>query len=482
MSGSDFKHIDENVGFWSAVALVAGTSVGMTIFVVPTQMAALAGPSIVLAILASIIPMVFAILMLLQLGGAIPVAGGVYVYASRLVGPYWGMIAVSVPALAVWSYLLFAGIGFSQYFNGVLEPLVGVTLPATAVIWGLVGSFFVLNYVGIRMVAKVQIALVLFLLGGLFLFMVGMAPSVDAANYTPLFPDELFADSMAPFFLAIVVLYLPFQGFSIIIELGEEIENPVRNIPRVLAVGMTGVTIVTVTLIVVLVGAVPWQETIDPETGEAVEGGLLTVSEGILPEGAIFVIGLAAMVAGATTVNTVITSYSRTVMRASRDEILPGTLASIHDRFGTPDRALILICVPPLVVAPFTDPLGALLAIELLDWLAVIITVGFFLAFLFGGIALWNLPRVFPTRYEYSVYKLPMPLLRVTAVVNVILSILFGAFIAIGAPSALGFVGLWLIVVTAAYLYRVRAHEKRGEDLRARMALLHKHEQVGDDD
>ena len=477
MAADDYKLIDEQVGLWGAVALLVGTALGMSIFVVPTQMAATAGPSITLAILASIVPMVFGVLMLLQLGGAIPVAGGIYVYGSRLVGPFWGLIGVAVPVLAVWSYLLFAALGFSQYLNG----MVGGAVPQVLAVWGILGLFLVLNYVGIQIVTKVQIAAVLVLVIGMLTFIVGGAFAVDTSNYTPVFPDELFSDGLTPFFLAVVLLYIPFQGFSMIIEIGEELKDPVRNIPRVLAVGMGIVTVLSLAMVFVLAGAVPWRETIDPSTGEAVEGGLAAVGGGFLPDVAILVIAVAALVAAATTVNTLFTSYSRTIMRAGRDEVVPSVFAGVHDRFNTPNRAILALGVPPLLVAPLIPLLdrSVLGHIDVLDWLVVVVVTGIFIAFMVGGVALWNLPKVFPQRYEYSIYKLPMPLLRVTAVANVVLSGLFTVLVAASAPSALGVVIAWILLGAATYVYRIRAYEKRGVDLKSRMALLHKHEQIG---
>ncbi|WP_246084352.1 hypothetical protein [Salinadaptatus halalkaliphilus] len=64
MADDDFKLINEQVGPIAAVALLIGTAVGMSIFIVPTQMAAVAGPSIVLAIVLAIVPMVLGILLL----------------------------------------------------------------------------------------------------------------------------------------------------------------------------------------------------------------------------------------------------------------------------------------------------------------------------------------------------------------------------------------------------------------------------------
>ncbi|ARS88983.1 APC family permease [Natrarchaeobaculum aegyptiacum] len=471
----DFKLIDERIGPVAAVALLIGTAVGMSIFIVPTQMAAVAGPSIVLAILLSIVPMVLGILLLLQLGGAIPVAGGIYVYASRLVGPYWGFLGVVVPVISVWAYLLFAALGFAQYVP------VFADIPTLASVYILLAVFLAFNYVGVRLAANVQILLVCLLMAAMVTFIVGGGTSFDTSNLTPMFPDgdgEPFADGFAPFFLAAVTLYIPFQGFAMIIEIGEELERPAKNIPRVLAVGMSLVAVLTIGVVVALVGAVPWQQIV--EDGEAVEGGLAAVGEGIMPGWAIAFVALGALIAAATTANTLYTSYSRTIMRAARDDVVPGFFAGIHDRFDTPHRALLLLGVPPLLVAPLTGPFDAIIAVDVLDWLVTVTVTGIFICFIFSGVALWNLPKVFPQRYEYSFYKLPLPVLKVVAVGNVVVSAVFVVFVAASAPSALLAQFAGIALASGLYVYRIRVSRRNGEDLREKMSLLHKHESIGD--
>jgi APA family basic amino acid/polyamine antiporter len=486
MAADDYKLIDEQVGLWGAVALLVGTALGMSIFLVPTQMAAAAGASITLAIVVSIVPMVLGVLLLLQLGGAIPVAGGIYVYGSRLVGPFWGLLGVSVPVLAVWSYLLFAAIGFADYLNGILAN-VGTSVPTVAAVWALLGGFLLINYVGVRLVTTVQIGMVLMLILGMLAFVIAGLPNVETANYTPLFADgegQPFAEGYAPFLLAVVTLYIPFQGFGMIIEIGEELKNPVENIPRVLAIGMGIVTVLSLAIVFVLIGAIPLSNMTESGQlgGEPVDGGLAAVGAGVLPEPVLLIVGLAALVAAATTVNTLFTSYSRTVMRAARDEVLPDVFATVHDRYDTPHRAILLFAVPPMAAAPFVTQLDAVTPPALLDWLVVVVVTGIFIAFMIGGIALWNLPKVFPRRYEYSIYRLPMPVLRVVAVGNVVVSGLFTLLVVRSAPSALAVVLVWMALSAGLYVYRVRAYEKKGIDLKERMALLHKHEQVGGGD
>jgi APA family basic amino acid/polyamine antiporter len=487
MSAEEYKLIDQRIGLWGAVALLVGTALGMSIFIVPTQMAAAAGPSITLAILVSIVPMVLGVLLLLQLGGAIPVAGGIYVYGSRLVGPFWGVLGVSVPVLAVWSYLLFAAVGFADYLNGLLDTLAGTSVPTVVAAWGLLGAFLVLNYVGVRIVAKVQLAFVGLLVVGMLAFVVGGVPHIDVANYTPLFPadeGEPFAEGFAPFLLAVVTLYIPFQGFGMIIEIGEELENPVENIPRVLGIGMAIVTLLSLAIVFTLVGAIPIENmTVSGRLGgEPVEGGLAAVGAGVLPAPLLLVIGIAALVAAATTVNTLYTSYSRTVMRAARDDVLPDVFAAVHDDYHTPHRAVLLFGVPPILAAPFLGQLDAVTGPAALDWLVTVVVTGIFVAFLIGGVALWNLPEEFPQRYEHSIYKLPLPVLKVVAVGNVVVSALFTLLVVRSAPSAFGVVLAWIALSAGLYWYRVRAYDRKGVDLRSRMAALHAHEQGGEAD
>ncbi|PGF16479.1 amino acid transporter [Natrinema sp. CBA1119] len=484
MATDDFKLIRETVGPGAAIALLIGTALGMSIFLVPTQMAAAAGPSVTIAILVSIVPMALGVLQLLQLGGAIPVAGGAYVYGSRLVGPYWGFLNIMLPVVAVWAYLLFAALGFAQYLPFLLEVVgVGLGVNTVVAVVGILALFLLLNYVGIQIAARVQIGLVAVLIAGMLTFIVGGLLSFDVGNFDPMFPageGEPFEEGLAPFFLAIVLLYIPYQGFAMIIEIGEELENPVKNIPRVLAIGMSFVAVLSVGIVVALVGGASWRAAVG-EDGEAVDGALAAVAGefGTLPDAAIAFIAVAALIAAATTINTLYTSYSRTVMRASRDKLLPGFFAGIHDRFDTPHRAVIFMGVPPLIAAPFVDVFDELTGPAFLDWLVVLIVTGIFLSFMIGGVALWNLPSVFPRRYADSIYKLPLPVLKAVAVGNVVVSFVFMLLVAASAPSALLVMFVLLIVASLGYRYRVRSAATNGVDLREEMSLLHTHEEAG---
>ncbi|ADD06079.1 transport protein (probable substrate cationic amino acids) (nonfunctional) [Natrialba magadii ATCC 43099] len=75
-----------------------------------------------------------------------------------------------------------------------------------------------------------------------------------------------------------------------------------------------------------------------------------------------------------------------------------------------------------------------------------------------------------------------MPVLKVVAVGNVVVSVVFMLLVAASAPSALAFVIVWIVLTSAGDVYRIRSSARRDVDLRARMSLLHKHESIGGSD
>jgi APA family basic amino acid/polyamine antiporter len=476
MSAGDYKLVTGEIGLVGAVGLLVGTAIGMSIFIVPTQMLVAAGPSITVAIGVSVIPMIFGVLGLLQLGGAIPVAGGAYVYCSRLVGPFWGLLGISVPVLAIWAYLLFAALGFAEYLAFFVDAF-GSSLPTLLVVWALLAGFLLLNYVGVQLVVRVQLAMVALLVAGLVTFIGVGALGVDTANYVPLFPTESegapFADDFSPLLIAIVTLYIPFQGFGMIVEIGEELENPIKNIPRVLAIGMSIVVAISLGIVLVLVGVLPWQEAAPVIEGG---GGLAAVAATFTSREIAAVIAIAALIGAATTINTLFTSYSRTIMRAGRDDVVPSSFAGVSDKYGTPTTAILALGVPPLFFAPVAIYANSVFAVDMLDWLVTVTVTGIFVAFAMLGVALWRLPTIFPARYEHSFYRLPMPLLKVVAVGNTVVSIVFGIFVVLSQPSAFLVVLGWIGVTTVVHRYRVRKYRKKGVDITERMSSLHGHE------
>lgn len=446
-----YKVIERQVGLLGGTVLMVGTVIGISVFLLPGELIGEAGPSIILALGITAVPMVFSVLMLLQLGGAMPVAGGIYVYASRLIGPAWGFLIIWLVIPGIWSTLLFTSIGFAEFTRFFVD------VPAPVLMAGVLIVFLFLNLRGITLVAWVQFAMVTAILVGFLVFVLPGAFQVDTSNYTPLFPE-----GTGPFLLAIVSLFIPFQGYSMIVELGEELKDPIRNIPRVLVLGMSLAVVLSLALVAVFAGLDRWDV-----LGGFEDGGIATASAEYIAPWVGATVAFAAVLGALTTLNAVITSYSRTIMRASRDEVLSLRLADIHPRHKVPHWSIVALSLPPILLVPVAPS-----AVVLSVFLALIILFAGFIS----AIALWNLPKRFPEAYEHSLYKLPLPILRLAAIGTAVSSVVFWLLVVAEALPIVGAIVLIAVVGYGYYRYRVAAYARAGIDLRERLTLLHDHE------
>lgn len=463
----EYKIINKKIGLVGATALTIGNAIAITMFLLPAHLLEEgAGPSIALAAAATAVPVVFSVLLTLQLGGAIPAAGGGYVYVSRLMGPFWGFIVPWVAVPAIWLGLIFVGQGFAEYVRFFLPLTVdlpavsAVTVPMLSIdtlIWALLIPFLILNLLGIRLVTQVQFVLVGVIITGMLLFIVPGALTIDPGNYTPMFPE-----GYGPFAVSIVSLFIAMYGFGLAANIGEEIKNPVKNIPRIIAIStVVGVTLMVGT-VVVAVGAVEWTQWSGSEAGIAV------VAEEFLPWWGSAFIAIVAVVGALTTINTIYVSFSRLVMRASRDWIFPPAFAKVSDRFDSPNRAILLIGVPPIFLVPFR-PSSVVMS--------VVLSLGLLISIIFLAVAAYRLPKIFPQRYEHSFYKLSPRVLLAAVVGGITVPSLFWVLSMVEMPLV-GFAFLgWIVLGYPFYRLRLWRYEKKDVDLKERMKSLHTHEQ-----
>lgn len=455
---ADYRVVDRRIGLLGGTVLLVGTVIGMSVFLLPGALIGEAGPSIGLALVAAALPATFSILMLLQLGGALPVAGGIYVYLSRLVSPGWGFIGLWMVMPAVWFALLFTAIGFAEFTN-VLLP---VDLPQPVLVIGVLLAFVLLNLLGVTLVTTVQLVMVAAILVGGATFVVPGLFEMDVANFQPLFPEGAEA-----FITAVVAMFIPFQGYTMIVELGEELQDPVRNIPRVLVLGMGIAFLLSLLLVVVFAGLDRYDVLAGYETG-----GVARAATDYISPAVGITVAVAAILGAFTTLNAMITSYSRTLMRAGRDEVFSKRLARLSDRTQIPHNAVIALGVPPLLLAPFELPLVTI---------SILLAMSMLFSTFVTAFALWNLPKRFPGAYQSSVYRLPMPVLKITSIgAATTAGLVWLAMASQGAMVVLIILG-FVLVGYLYYRFLCFRFAKDGRDLKARLAMLDDHEARGDE-
>lgn len=195
--------------------------------------------------------------------------------------------------------------------HGVIDQRVGLVGATGLVVGNVIGiAIFVLAApLATKAGPSVVLAMVAVLLVGMLVFIVPGVRYVDVGNFTPTFPN-----GVGPFVVAVVSLHFPLRGFSMLIEIGEEIENPARNIPRVLVLSAVIGLSLMIALLAVFVGVAGWRGV--NELDAAVAGTFL-------PRPLVFLVVVAALLGSLTSVNTTFASYSRAIMRAARDDVVP---------------------------------------------------------------------------------------------------------------------------------------------------------------
>jgi len=247
---------------WAATAVVIGNTIGSGIFLVTSEMARTVGSAalvFVAWILGGVI-VLFGAFCYAELGAAFPKAGGPYVYLTEGLGPLWGFLfgwmssflerPVAMAALAA-GFLRFLGFLFpivtTPIYMGHIAKFdftITVAQPLAALVVLLVTA---VNYLSVKFSGSIQIlltslkmgAIVLIIVGGVFFGARNPAVTAPLPNHLAAAPS-LFA-TIGAVLSALVPAMWAYNGFNDLGDLGEEILEPQRNIPRAVILGLCAI-------------------------------------------------------------------------------------------------------------------------------------------------------------------------------------------------------------------------------------------------
>ncbi|WP_405230277.1 APC family permease [Lentisalinibacter sediminis] len=420
-----------SVGALGAAVTLIGFVIGISIFILPGSLAASTGPAVVLSYLIAAVLAVFTCVVAAQLGVIFPVSGASFVAVSSLVSPFWGFVLVWMMfgGVAVGAALL--AFGFADYLR-VFVPSVDRSVAAAGIILGLGG----LNLLGIRdtvigqtlMVAAFMIALAAFCAAGLW--------HMDTALLQPFVPNGL-----GPVVLAAIPAAFSYSGFVLIMEIGGEIKEPVRNIPRALALSF-GVVLVTYTLVsLTLTGILPWQEL------GASEAPVSEAAARMLPDWLAQYITLTTIAAAATSINALLLAYSRDVLALARVRLLPAPLGRISARHGEPVYGVIFLTALALSALSLGGNIAEYATLAVVSMLVLQILI---------GVAVLRLPWRMPERYAASAFRLPLWLVVFFSAGLVLLSVGFLVIALRGSVQVPTAAGAFFVVGACYYGLRAR--------------------------
>jgi APA family basic amino acid/polyamine antiporter len=238
--------------------------------------------------------------------------------------------------------------------------------------------------------------------------------------------------------LGTALLTFTYFGANGIIELGGEIINPSKVIPRAFLVAFPVVLLIYAAVAFATVGAAPGV-ILNDAAEPLIQISRLTVGKA----GSVFFIICGAIVALTTTLNALFIVGTKSLLVMAQDQLLPASLGSLNKRFGTPHILLAIVWILSIlgIVSGFS-----------LDTFASFAALGGLIIFLPVQIASLRLPHLFPGHYRRSPFKLRGFWRWFCPAVGVFMVLFFGLLILFDLKSALK-IGWFLAFIASGLIY-----------------------------
>jgi amino acid transporter/nucleotide-binding universal stress UspA family protein len=357
-----------------------GAMIGAGIFVLTGIAAGTAGPALILAFALNGIVTILTAMVYAELGSAIPEAGGGYLWIKEglpggsafLAGwMSWFAHAVagSLYALGFGAYLEQVLAAFGLSISGLHGPWAQKALAAAVAV-----LFLYINYRGVsetgmagNVVTIAKIAILAVFVGSGLLTM--WRHPEFLGKFTPFLPN-----GWTGVLSAMGLTFVAFEGYEIIVQAGEEVRDPRRNLPRAVFWSLAIVIPIYLLVAFTALGAV------SPETGEPswqwlgtyAELGLVQAARQFMPLGTTLLL-LGGLLSTMSALNATTFSSTRVSFAMGRDRNLPDLFAHINRRTRTPVVALaasgaiiiaVAVAVPIEHVAAATDIMFLLLFLQ----------------------------------------------------------------------------------------------------------------------
>ena len=322
--------LKKNLNLLSVFCLAAGAMISSGLFVLPGIAFEKAGPAIILAYALASLFIIPAMLAMAELATAMPKSGGSYFFIERSLGPLMGTFAGFLNWLSIALKAGFALIGIGTVGALFLPFPLEMGIKLVAIVSCVI--FTVINLISVKSVGSLQTILVFGLLGILVIHsFFGFTHIHSISAYTPFITTDL-----ETIFAVAGMIFVSFGGLTKVASVGEEVQNPGRNLPWGMFLAFGVVSLLYIVVIIVTVGTVE---------AEKLSGSLIPIAlsaEQVFGKWGIIAVEVASLLAFITTANAGILSASRSPLAMSRDGLLPIAFSSTNKRFNTPHTSIFL--------------------------------------------------------------------------------------------------------------------------------------------
>lgn len=378
----DFRRV---LGVWQLTSIGIGGIIGVGVFVLAGQQAALnAGPAVALAFIIAGIASAAAALCYAEFAGLIPVTGSAYTYSYATLGELvawligWDLLLEYALIVAV------VAIGWSGYVQSALASM-GLGLPVWAQgaigtgegrVFNVIAALVTLAVAALlvfrtewgarfnTVVVAIKVAAVVLVIGiGVFY--------VNPANWHPFIPERVVGPDGVGHFgfngvaTAAAIVFFAVFGYDTLTTAAEESKNPQRDLPRAVLLSL-GISMAMYLAVSMVLTGIAHYSTLNTEApvADAFKGlGLHWVA---------VTISVAAVFGLISVLFAFMLGAARIWFALARDGLLPGWFAKVHPTYGTPHRPTLALGVFTALVAGFFP----------LDEVAKLVNIGVLSAFI----------------------------------------------------------------------------------------------------
>ena len=247
---------------------------------------------------------------------------------------------------------------------------------------------------------------------------------------------------------AMGLTFIAFEGYEVIVQTGEEVKNPRRNIPRAIFISLTAVVILYCLIAFVSIGAIfpagiqSWKY-----IGDGGELGIMKAGELILPYGAFIVLG-GGLISTLAALNATTFSSARVAFAMGRNYNMPNQLSAIHRKNKTPYIAILISGIIMAIMA-FGLPL---------EQIAVAAGVIFLLLFTQVNLAVITIRRIYGDKLDYG-FKTPF--FPVIPIIGIFLKLGLAIYLLFTQPLSWAITIVWVVI--GFFVYRMYTFRKEIE-------------------
>jgi basic amino acid/polyamine antiporter, APA family len=453
-------HLVRTLGLGDVVMIGIAGMIGGAIFVLVGPAIGLAGSAVIIAFIVNGIITLFTAMAYAELGSAMPEAGGGYLWIREgLPRPN-----AFISGWMAWFAHIVAGslyaVGYGSFQFSLLQmlgivgdqPLFGF-IPIDKLIAVLsIAAFAYVNVKGASETSKLGIIVTVIQLGTIFaLIGAGFLTINNNPDWTSNFASNFAPIGIAGIVAAMGLTFIAFEGYEIIVQTGEEVKNPRKNIPRAIFISLTLVVLLYCLVAFVSITAISPQNTegipVWNFIGQNGDLGISKAAEIFLPYGS-FIILAGGIVSSLAALNATTYSSARVAFAMGRNYNLPHQLSNIHHKFKTPYLATIISGIIMAVMA-YALPL---------DQIALAAGVIFLLLFTQVNIAVITIRRIHGDRLQYG-FKTPF--FPIIPIIGIFLKSGLAIYLLITQPLSWVVSVLWIAIGFA--IYRIYTFRKEIE-------------------